>query len=232
MHAGTDAAETVERYVTNALSAEERRQFEEHLLECTECFEGVQEMERFVAGVHHAAVAGALDHPRAWRPWLVPVIAGLLVLTLGIAGVSIWNLARSLRETQGQRDALVQQLRQADARTATEIGSAKPHAFNLPLVILAASRDQNEEVLHLDPAAEEVALWIEVAPGNRSYRVEVSDSEDRPVQQIGGLRANLYNAVAVAFPTQRFTPGHYVVRLFGEEPDQVLGQYSLRINAP
>jgi len=232
MHAGTDAAETIERYVTNHLSVEERRNFEEHLIECPECFEGVQEMERFVAGIRQSAAEGLLDGPPAWRPWLIPAFAGLFVLALGIAGVSIWNLTRSLRETRGQRDALAQQLRQAKASTATEVASAEVRAGNLPLVILEASRAQTEQVLSLDPTAREVALWIEVAPGNRSYMVEVSDSGDRPIQQVGRLRANRYNAVAVVLPARKLSPGRYVVRLFGEDPRHLVGQYVVGIAVP
>ncbi len=46
--------ETIERYVRRELAEEERRSFEEHLLDCRECFEEVQTMERFVAGVINA----------------------------------------------------------------------------------------------------------------------------------------------------------------------------------
>lgn len=229
MHGRADADETFERFVRNDLPAQERRTVEEHLIECPECFERVQEMERFVAGVRHSAAEGLLDRKTvAWRPWLVPAFAGLVVLA---SGVWIWNLTRSLNEIQKQRDALSQQLQSANAR-AVERPAPELLAGNLPLVILQASRAQTEQVLRLDPMAQELALWIEVAPGNRSYAVEVSDSGDRPVQQIGGLRPNRYSAVAVVLPAQKLPQGHYVVRLFGEDPRQLLGQYSLGIAAP
>jgi hypothetical protein len=229
MHAGSDAAETIERYVTNQLPAEERRQFEEHLLECEECFQGVQEMERFVAGVRHAAAAGLLDRASARRPWLVPAFAVALAMVLGICGAAISNLTRSLGETRGQRDALAQQLLQL--KTA-ESASAESPAGNLPLVILEASRASGEQVLSVDPGAREVALWIEVAPGSRSYAVEVSDGGDRTIEQVGGLRANRYHALALVLPARKLVPGRYAVRLFGEAPRQLLGQYTLVVAAP
>jgi hypothetical protein len=231
MHGGADAAEMLERYVTNDLSAEERRNFEEHLMECAECFEGVQEMERFVAGICNSAAEGLLDPPPARRLWLVPAFAAMFVLALGIAGVSIWNLTRSLNGIRDQRDQLAQQLRQANTRAALEQPSGELRAGNLPLAILESSRAQTEQVLAVDSSASELALWIEVAPGNGSFAVAVSTAEDRPIQQVGRLKANRYGALAVVLPAGELPPGRYVVRLFGEQPRRLLGQYLLRITS-
>jgi hypothetical protein len=126
---------------------------------------------------------------------------------------------------------LAQQLREANARAALDRPSAELRAGNLPLVILESSRAQTEQVLAIDSSTRELALWIEVAPGSRSFAVEVATADDRPVQQAGRLKANRYGALAIVLPAGKLPPGHYVVRLFGEDPRQLLGQYLLRITA-
>lgn len=231
MHGRADAEETFERYVMNDLAGEERASLEEHLIECPECFERVQEMERFVAGIRSSAAEGLLDAKPAWKPWFVPAFAALLVLAAGIAGVSIWNLTRSLTDARNQRDALAQQLSQVNARAAIERPAAELLAGNLPLVILQASRAQTEQTLAVDSSARELALWIEVQPGNDSFAVEVSNAQDQPIQQAGPLKANRYGAVAAVLPAAKFPPGHYIVRLFSQEPRKLLGQYLLRITS-
>jgi len=224
MHGRADADETFERYVMNGLGDEERRSLEEHLIECSECFERVQEMERFVAGVRDSAAEGLLDpKPITWSPWLVPVFAGLLVLA---SGFSIWNLTRSLHDVTAQRDALAHQLQQANNAA---IATPELLASNLPLVILQASRASNEQVLAVNSSAREVALWIEIGPQKSLYTVEISTDKDQQIEQAVQLKANRYGALAMILPASKVPPGHYIVRLFSQEPRNLLGQYLLRI---
>lgn len=229
MHDTVDT-ETLERYVRNELAEPERRAFEEHLFECSECFEQVQEMERFVAGVRHAGAAGLLTAQSRWVPRFSPVFAGAFALVVAIAGVSIWALTRSLDQARRQGVMLAQQLREVNAASALAQQRAELRAASLPLVILQASRSQTEQELAVN-SAREIALWIEVAPGNRSYSVEVSNSQDHLIQHAEQLKANRYGALAVVLPAQKLPPERYIVRLFGEDPRRLLGQYLVKVTA-
>jgi len=60
LHTQIKNDEVIERYIRNRLSPEERRDFEEHFFACDDCFDKVQETERFVAGVRDAVERGIL----------------------------------------------------------------------------------------------------------------------------------------------------------------------------
>ena len=78
---------TIERYIRRELGDEERRAFEEHLLESPECFEEVQLMERFVAGVRDSARTGILTEraPDRGSRWLTAALAA------GLAAARCWE---------------------------------------------------------------------------------------------------------------------------------------------
>jgi hypothetical protein len=223
--------ETVERYVRHQLAGEELRMFEEHLIECSECFEQTQEMERFIAGVRHSAAAGRLTPQRSWMPRFVPVFAGGFLLVVAIAGVSIWTLTKSLRESRQENASLAQQVRQGHASAGLAQQRGELLAGNLPLVILQASRAQTEQEIAVSPASRQIALWIEVAPGSQAFAVEVSTTEGRLVQRADGLKGNRYHALAVVLPAEKIPPGHYIVRLFADNPRQLRSEYLLKVTS-
>ncbi len=71
------------------LTPQESAAFEEHYFACDRCFEDVQEMDKFIAGVRQAGRRGLLDDGpgRSVRGWLMPafVFAAAAVLVLGAA---------------------------------------------------------------------------------------------------------------------------------------------------
>lgn len=54
-HQEIQANEIVEQYVRGKLTNAERRAFQEHFFECDECFQQVEVMASFVAGVREAS---------------------------------------------------------------------------------------------------------------------------------------------------------------------------------
>lgn len=124
--------EVYERYALGRLAAADRRAFQEHYFECDECFARTQEAARFVAGVRHAARAGALSE--TWSPapaappgffgaWLRPAFAAAACATLALTVALGWLLLARLpalreeaaRERRSREEAEVAYRRQLSA---------------------------------------------------------------------------------------------------------------------
>lgn len=223
--------ETIARYVRHELNDEERRNFEEHLLDCKECFEEVQIQERFLAGVRHSARVGILTGAAPGRgiPWLAPAFAAALAAAVIIAAVWIATLRRSLEDSIRARDTLARQLTGARPAPAN---STELVAGNLPIAVLHANRAAGvETVLTESAASQELALWMDVEPSGRygTFAVAVSSEAGQPLETVRGLARNSAGAVAVVLPSAKLPPGRYTVRLSSEAPPRLLAQYNVRI---
>lgn len=222
--------EMIERYIRRELAGEERRTFEEHLLECPDCFAEVEIAERFAAGVRNAVRVGHLPQsaaPAAPR-WLAVALAAGLAAVLVSGGVWIIALRRSLGESLQARQALESQLAEARRKPAQPLEIA---AGNLPIAILKADRAAGgESVLQVPAGAQEIALWMDVEPGDRyrSFAVVLTGATDVLVA-VRGLVRNGEGAVAAVLPAAKLPPGRYTVRLSSESPPRLLAQYNLRI---
>jgi putative zinc finger protein len=217
---------TIERYVRRELAEEERRSFEEHLLDCPECFEEVQTVERFVAGVRDAARSGSLAPSAADRMrWLpLSLAAGLAVVLIG-GGWKVYTLERSLDESLAARDTLNRQL--SEAKPAPEIAAA-----NLPIAVLNATRAAGTTyILKVPVSVREIAVWMEVEPDGRheTFDLNVSDEAGRAIESVPGLARNGEGAVAVVLPATKMPVGRYILKLASD--GQLLAQYTLEIAA-
>ncbi|MGP0070886.1 MAG: zf-HC2 domain-containing protein [Bryobacteraceae bacterium] len=223
--------ETIERYVRRELAEEERRSFEEHLLDCPECFEEVQIVERFVAGVRDAARTGQLPQTASREPlrWLAPALAATLAAVL--IGSSVWviMLRNSLRESLAARNTLAQRLEQATLASAAGVEAA---AGNLPIAVLRTERGTgNEAILQVPAAAREVALWMDVEPDGRyrTFSIAVLDEGGRTIEKVAGLARNGEGALAVTLPAAKLPAGRYKIELSSESPARLLASYRLRV---
>jgi hypothetical protein len=266
----------VEQYVRGQLSAEDRRAFQEHFLNCDECFGNLLMTERLIAGVRHAAETGSLsrvasqDTPSAaWLRWIKPAMvlgAAACIVLAATCGwlllVRIPRLNREIAQERRAREALEQrkqlendgprlkeqsplqtQRQTNDQQTPQPAGENKRPpdnrslellAANVPLVILQATRDSQEpNELKLPPGVQRYQLWIEVGPRTQfhNFRIEVLGSDGRVVKTVSGLKRNSRNAVTATLPTQGFSDGSYLVRLFGLKQNQstLAGEYKLRV---
>jgi putative zinc finger protein len=225
---------TIERYVRRELAEEERRSFEEHLLDCPECFEEVQIMERFVAGVRNAArtgsLASAISQDRT--PWLaVALAAGLAVALIG-GGWWVRSLERSVDESLAARDGLARQLAQAMAAAEHPL---EIRAGNLPIAVLRADRAAGSAtLLRVPPSAREIALWMDVEPGHRypSFSVTLQGEGSRSSETLRGLTRNGDGAISIVLPASKLPTGRYTVQLSSEQPVRLLAQYNLQIAVP
>lgn len=219
----------IERYVRRELSDAERQVFEEHILDCADCFEQVQEMERFAAGMRHHFANSPAD-PRGAR-WFWPSLAAGLAAAVIVLGIVTGRDAVSLSASHRREQALTTEV--AAARRSSPVQTAQPLAAgDLPLAILEATRGANSTTeLSVPASAAQVALWIP-APGEtaRSFSLRISSAAGSDVASLDGLVKNRYDALAVAVPAHKLPPGTYAIALYREESHALIGQYQLRIS--
>jgi anti-sigma factor RsiW len=143
-HPEIEQREVIESYVRNRLTAEERLAFEEHFFICDQCFAQVQDMERFVAGIHYAAETGLIAPQAApnraglnqmqtffapaWLDWLKPALALTAIIALALGAATVWLLVHQLpqlrtelaRERQAQAQ-IQQEHQQSLQQTQAEL---------------------------------------------------------------------------------------------------------------
>jgi anti-sigma factor RsiW len=232
----------VEAYVRRKLAPEDCAAFEEHYFECGKCFDDVQLVEKFVAGVEHAARTGLLDPEQAPSPerrtWLMPAFAFASAAALVLGSVLTFFVfirepageARLLQEfQQALSKASRERIAELDQRAAVDAG---PEA-NVPVVILTASRSADSpNQLQLRTASRRVLLWIDVPaqpPGTR-FGIKISAQKSLVAKSIHDLERNSSGALAASLPVADLPAGSYTVRLFNEKsPGQLIAEYRLAV---
>ena len=246
----------VERYVRHKLSAEERRAFQEHYFECEECFEQVQTMARFVAGMQQASRKGLLAETatESWwanlfKPALVFGAAAALLLAVGVG----WLLLKP-NASPSQELAVVQSPTPTVSPTTTPtteesrsndlLARNRPQPTpdaapgKVPVVFLDSERDAATAANQLTiPANTDKAIFrIEVEPGSTfsGFQFQVFDSAKRLVTTASGGKANAKGAVSASLSTQLLQSGKYVVKCYGIRDGQreLVGEYRLQIQKP
>ncbi len=243
-HQEAQLNDTVERYVRHQLSANERRAFQEHYFECEECFEQVQTMARFVAGVQHAARKGLLTESakQPWwatlfRPSMVMATATALLLAIGFGWM--WftqnsSPSENLAITQTPKPQPTASVEASTTPFTQE--SPKPQQQDLlalnrptpapglasgktPFVVLdserGASRTANQLALPVN--ATNAILRIEVEPDSTfsSFQFQIFDNAKRLVATATSGKASSNGTVSVNISTQSLQSGKYVVKCYG-----------------
>lgn len=102
--------EELERFSTGRVSEEEMEQFEEHLLTCELCQQRFEESDNYVLATRSAALKWREEKAarRSWwtLPRLVPVLAGMALLIVGILALTRFTasappMAVALTATRG-----------------------------------------------------------------------------------------------------------------------------------
>lgn len=216
-HEEIERRDIAEEYIRGRLNAQERAAFEDHYFACDACFENVQRLQQFAAGIHDAAQTGALP-PLTNTNWLQPAFYAAAAAAVAMAAGLGWTLLRERPRLEAEithyRDAS-----RAQQRRVTELESklsARSASANLPLLMLEATRAQQSPKFSVPPDAEQIALWMEPPPAPTAtlYRLEIADPAGRIMHVIEGARANTYGALAIALPAQPLHPGTYTARLY------------------
>jgi hypothetical protein len=233
----------VEAYVRRKLAPEDSAAFEEHYFQCGKCFDEVQLVGKFVAGVKHAARTGLLDPETESRPerrsWFMPAFAFAAASALAFASVlAVVLVHQPAREAQLQQELqrALSQARASQARLA-ELNQraaldAGPEA-NVPVVILTASRSADApNHVQLGSGSRRALLWIDVPaePSGTRFGLTLSTADARFAKTIHDLERNSSGALAASLPAADLTAGAYHVRLFHEKsPGQTIAEYRLNV---
>src|SRR5262245_48300494 len=182
LHSENENESIDEHYVRNQLAPEERQAFEEHFWSCEECFDKLQTTEQFVAGIRDAADRGLLsdapraalaDAPGAWLRWAFPATACAALIFAAVTG---WTYLFQVPKLRGELNRETAQL-QAERRSRAELEQrtvpVEQAEANIPLVMLQASRAEEEPAtVVLPPAAKHLVVWIEIGPSrSRDFRL-------------------------------------------------------------
>ncbi len=233
--------DVIARYATNRLTADEEREFEAHLVDCSQCTGGVEAelalrqglgglaSERVTAPV---VAAGA----RRWTsgPWL-QVAAALLLVIAG--GLGVWlaltrsalNMVQQQREQQEQRAqeatetvaALTARVADLESRVGARpepaaAGGILTNAL-LPATVLALTtvRGGNDAIdtFTLDRAerAPLVVLTVDVPPGE--YSCTLKDGGGRDVWSGGRFRPSAQDQMVVAVERSLLADGRYTLEV-------------------
>jgi anti-sigma factor RsiW len=243
MHTQIEQEEIIERYARKQLTPEEQRAFEAHFFGCEECFQKLQEMERFLAGVRDAGERGLLNE-RAQAAaagrirWLLPALAAATCAVL-FGAASGWMYFHEIPRLRGELEQATKQLnteKQQRAEREQKPAVVETAEANVPLVMLQTSRSgEGAATVVIPKEARRVVLWIEIGPSRyREFQLQVFSSQGQLVSSLQHLKPGPYGALAASLPTEQLPRGECRIKLTGLDPAPaaLAGEYLLRINRP
>ena len=240
-HAEVEQRGWVEAYVRRELKPEDCAAFEEHYFTCDECFEAVEDMAKFVAGMKDAGRAGLLDpkpEPRVWAlPAFATALAACVVLGTALSYFALVLLPRQAARAEmalaSARDSQTR-LAELDLRASgVNIPEANAPEANVPVVMLEANRaaDPPPQLL-ADPQARSVLLWIDATPqpATAQFGITITGANGRYAKSVHGLRRNANAALTASLTIADLEEGPYSVRLFNEKsPAQTTAEYRFTV---
>jgi len=237
-HVDTD--EIVDRYVRHQLAPDQQQAFEDHFFGCEECFDKVQDAERFRSGILDASARLLLKDDslpvgarRAWTMWALAATACASVVLAAVSGWLYFEQLPTLRNELAQTAGRLDAERQAREATARAVSAADAPEGNVALVMLQASRAADAATSTvLAPDAKRLILWIEVGTSTfRSFRLEVTTPDGRRIASIDRLEKGPYGALSVSLPADTLPAGTLRITLSGQDPPPgtLVGDYQLQI---
>ena len=243
MHSRIEQEEIVERYARKQLTPEEQQAFEEHFFGCDECFQKLQEMDRFLAGMRDAGERGLLSErargsAAGWGRWFVPALAAATCAVL-FGAASGWMYLQEISRLRGELDQATRQLnieKRERAELEQKEAAVETAEANVPLVMLQTSRAEEKPATTVLPkGARHLVLWIEIGHSRyREFRLEVFSEQGQRLTSLEHLKPGPYGALAASVPTEQLPRGECRIKLTGQDPAPaaLAGEYLLRIYRP
>lgn len=243
MHSRIEQEEIVERYARKQLTPGEQQAFEEHFFVCEECFQKLQEMERFLAGMHDAGERGMLNERAqvavaARSRWFLPTLAAASIAAL-FAAASGWMYLHEIPRLRGELALKTEQLnieKQEQAELARKPAVVETAEANVPLVMLQTSRAEDRPAtVALPKEARHLVLWIEIGPSRyREFQLQVFSQQGQVVSSLQHLKPGPYGALAASLPTEQLPSGECRIKLTAQDSatTALAGEYLLRIIRP
>lgn len=243
MHTRIEQEEIVERYARKQLTPEEQQAFEEHFFGCEECFQKLQEMERFLAGVRDAGERGLLNERAqaavAGRSrWFLPALTAATCASL-FGAASGWVYLHEIPQLRGELEQTTKQLnveKQERAELERKVAGVEMAEANVPLMMLQTSRaGEGPATVALPKEARHLVLWIDIGPSHyREFQLQVFSQQGQLVTSLEHLKPGPYGALAASVPTEQLPKGECRIKLTGQDPAPAApaGEYLLRIIRP
>ena len=248
-HQEIEKQEIIERYVRHQLAPDERRAFQEHYFACSACFDEVQLMTQFIAGVRQAARQGVLAERASaapwWRAWFIPTYgfaaASLLLVVLfgwfwfkqskapkseiayqpTATPQAVASPAASLKLIE-QPDLLAQN--RTPIETPDKNGRDRSDRIEgrLPMVLLDSARGASVNQLTLPANATRAILRIETDPASEytGYQFQIFDNSRRLIVTATSGKASRRGAVSASLSASPLQNGKYLVKCFGLKDGQ------------
>jgi hypothetical protein len=218
-HREIDDHQVRERYVLGKLSAEETERFEDHLLECRECLERLEEAERFQTALREVV---AEDAARAVVR--AGVLAGLKRLGRwpGLALAAV--LALALLLPSGVLTRRLDRLRDENGRLRTDLEQALAPRLGPPLLRLGPARGRPGEGrapnrITVTSQPEWIVLVLEVGAGAGVCRVRLDGPDEAAVWSDDSAPLDASGDVVLTLHSTTLEEGDHVLEVTCPSPE-------------
>jgi hypothetical protein len=216
-HAYIDEHNIADCYILGTLPAHQRSEFEEHLVDCAQCLNRLDDVERWRAALK-AVVA---DGPRVIT-WPSKAVAVMLAacLVLAVVPIVLWReLSRVRADLDRARGVSSdwQRRYQESLQARPEPAPAPTTVPVFPLMLTRGATAEPSVRIVLPQAAPWAVLSVELAHDPRilSYRATLSTFRDREIWTASGIKPSQPASLALVISAQLLQPGDYVLTLEG-----------------
>lgn len=200
-HSRIESEHFIDRYLSGRLPEEEEALFEEHLFACADCLAEVRSGEDMRRGLRAVAVEDATRAALAVGLWaFLRRRGGALVsmVALTILGTAFWAQRTELSRLRSAEPG-IDWTRPTGAVQTVSLGQTR--TADIPRVEL----DRGKSVLLLSLELDAVQA--------EHYRVVLFSEDGDELWRGGDLEPNLYDALAVAVPSDFLEAGVYRLRI-------------------
>jgi hypothetical protein len=227
VHSYIDDRQIAEHYALNRLSPEERDEFEEHLIACTECQDRVEAASNLAAGLRAVGRGNVRTMPRRSPfPWRAAgLIAASLFVCLTPAALLYqkWNASRqSELASRHTADALREQVSQLEARlrqppppVAVPPPPAPAPQTAVPVYALEPVRGAGDEpsgVIHVPRGVPAVLVSIPRDSAEGATAADLFNGSGVRIWSTGPLPGGDSDSLGILIPSEYLKAGRYALR--------------------
>jgi hypothetical protein len=196
------------QYLIGKLSTEDQRVFEEHLMDCRECLDRLDEFEGLRDGLRRARKLSAVpSHAVGARRWAPAIAAGVAFVLAAVPGYLAWQELRSARVQVARQDLrlaeLEQRLGEAQAR-ALGVSGAALYRFEQ---VRGGAAPVNRVLLPAAPQPIVLLIPLVAEPGATGYRLRILGAAGRPALTLDTATLDSSGRLVVVFSSSLLQPG-------------------------
>jgi hypothetical protein len=225
----------VSLYSMGKLPADERRQFEDHFIDCPKCLDQIDLIDDLRVGLKQVAAEDAAEAVpreapaaaaallRGWK-WVAMAAAACALVALPVLLSQIGRLRDQLDRTRGASLDLEHRLEQQQRANGALQAQLQEHqmpasaaVFLISTMRSAGSSSDPETLITISSAIPWVILSLErdFETEYRSYRATLNDAKGRIVWRQEHLVHTAPAAMGIVLPSNLFHTGDYELKLEG-----------------